>query len=94
MYIIKTNIKNINLKINFLIRMMEGGVHTGSTLHVGHFWIIVPALSDCEDGEFDGMNRSTRRKPAPATICPPQIPLQQPRIRTRAAAVVSQRLTA
>jgi hypothetical protein len=42
---------------------------------------IVPAPGDCEDGEFDGMNgrgnRSTRRKPAPAPLCPPQIPLDQ-----------------
>jgi hypothetical protein len=39
-------------------------------------------------------NRSTRRKPAPAPLCPPQIPLDQTRARTRAAAVGSQRLTA
>jgi hypothetical protein len=43
---------------------------------------IVPAMGDCEDGElFGGMkidrgNRSTRRKPAPAPLCPPQIPLE------------------
>jgi hypothetical protein len=52
-----------------LIRIVEGGVQTGSTRHVGHFWPIVPAPGDCEDGEFGGMkigrgNRSTRRKPA------------------------------
>jgi hypothetical protein len=39
-------------------------------------------------------NGSTRRKPAPAPLCPPQIPLDQTRARTRAAAVGSQRLTA
>jgi hypothetical protein len=39
-------------------------------------------------------NRSTRRKPAPAPFCPPQIPLEQTRDRIRAAAVGSQRLTA
>jgi hypothetical protein len=32
-------------------------------------------------------NRSTRRKPAPAPLCPPQIPLDQTRDWTRAAAV-------
>jgi hypothetical protein len=32
-------------------------------------------------------NRSTRRKPAPAPFCLPQIPLGQTRDRTRAAAV-------
>jgi hypothetical protein len=43
---------------------------------------IVPAPGDCEDGEFcenktGRGNRSTRRKPAPAPFCPPQIPLDQ-----------------
>jgi hypothetical protein len=38
-------------------------------------------------------NRSIRREPAPAPLCPPQIPLDQTRARTRAA-VGSQRLTA
>jgi hypothetical protein len=33
-----------------------GGVQTGSTRHVGHFWPIVPAPGECEDGEFGGMN--------------------------------------
>jgi hypothetical protein len=51
------------------------------------------------DGEIGGMkigrgNGSTRRKPAPAPLCPPQTPLDQTRARTRAAAVGSQRLTA
>jgi hypothetical protein len=58
-----------------------------------------PAPGNCEDGEFGGIkigrgNRSTRRKSAPAPFCPPQIPLDQTRARTRAAAVGRQRLTA
>jgi hypothetical protein len=52
---------------------------------------------DC--GAIGGMktgrrNRSTRRKPAPAPFCPPKIPHDQTRVRTRAAAVGSQQLTA
>jgi hypothetical protein len=39
-------------------------------------------------------HRSTRRKSAPAPLCPPQIPHDQTRARTRAAVVGSQRLTA
>jgi hypothetical protein len=39
-------------------------------------------------------NRSTRRKPAPVPICPPQIPYDMTWSRTRAAAVGSRRLTA
>jgi hypothetical protein len=38
-------------------------------------------------------NRSTRRKPAPVPLCPPQIPIAA-RTQTRAAAVGSQSLTA
>jgi hypothetical protein len=52
---------------------------------------------DC--GAIGGMkigkgNRRTRRKPTPKSLYPPQIPLDQTRNRTRAAAVGSQRLTA
>jgi hypothetical protein len=62
-------------------------------------WTIVLASGDYDDGEFGGIkigrgNRSTRRKPAPAPLCPSQIPLDQTRARTRVAAVGSQRLTA
>jgi hypothetical protein len=39
-------------------------------------------------------NRSTRRTPAPTPLCPPQIPHDQTRARTRTAAVGSQRLNA
>jgi hypothetical protein len=58
-------------------------------------WPIVPAPGDYGDGEFGGMkigrgNQSTWRKPAPAPLCPPQIPLDQ----TWAAVVGSQQLTA
>jgi hypothetical protein len=67
----------------FLIRIVWGGVHIGSTRHVGHYWPIVPATGDCDDGEFGGMkigrgNRSTRGKTAPAPLCPPQMPLARP----------------
>jgi hypothetical protein len=59
--------------IFFLIRIVRGGVQTGSTRHVSHFWPIVPAPGDSENGEFGGMkigrgNRCTRRKPAPASL--------------------------
>jgi hypothetical protein len=75
------------------------GVHTVSTRHVGYVWPAVPAPGDFEDGVFGGMkivkgNRSTQRKLAPAPLCPPQIPLDQTRARTRAAAVGNQGLTA
>jgi hypothetical protein len=38
-------------------------------------------------------NRITWRKPAPVPLCPPQIPHDLSRARTRAAAVGSRRLT-
>jgi hypothetical protein len=78
-----------------------GGVHTGFTRTSATEWPIVPAPGECDDddGEFGEMNigrgnRSTRKKPAPGPLCPPQIPLDQIRARTRAAAMGSQRLTA
>jgi hypothetical protein len=60
---------------------------------------IVPVPGDCENEEFCGMkigreNRSIRKQPAPAPLCPPQIPHDQSWVRTRSAAVGSQRLTA
>jgi hypothetical protein len=70
---------------------------SGSTRHCGHQWPIVSVPGDYDDGETGGMigrgNRSTRRKPAPVPLCPPQTP-HAARTRTRAAAVGSQRLTA
>jgi hypothetical protein len=62
-------------------------------------WPIVSAPGNCEDQEFGGMkigkgNRSTRKKSAPSPLCPPQIPLDQTRVRTRAAEVGNQRLIA
>jgi hypothetical protein len=58
---------------------------------------IVSAPGDYDDGEIGGMigrgNRSTRRKPAPVPLCPPQTP-HDARTGTRAVAVGSQRLTA
>jgi hypothetical protein len=58
-----------------------------------------PQMTDDGDcGAISGMkigkgNRSTRRKPVPAPLCPPQIPHDLTRARTRTAAVGSQRLT-
>jgi hypothetical protein len=56
----------------------------------------VPTPGDFDDGEIAGMmigrgKRSTRRKPAPVPLCPPQNQ-HAARKRTRAAAVGSQRL--
>jgi hypothetical protein len=82
----------------FLIRLVRGGVQLGPLGMAATDWPIVPAPGDYDDGEFGGMkigmgNRSTRRKLTPAPLCPPQIPLDQTRDGTRAAAVGSQRLT-
>jgi hypothetical protein len=58
-----------------------------------------PRMIDDDYGAVGGMrigrgNRSTRRKPAPVPLCPPQIPHDLTWDRTRTAAVGSQRLTA
>jgi hypothetical protein len=44
-------------------------------------------------GMNDRRNRSTQRKPSPVSLCPPQIPYDLNRARTRAAAVESRRIT-
>jgi hypothetical protein len=56
-------------------------------------------IDDGDFGSVGGMkigrgNRSTRRKPAPVPLCPPQIPHDLIRARNRAAAMRIQRLTA
>jgi hypothetical protein len=56
-----------------------GGVQLGPLGTMATNRPIVPAPGDYDDGEFGGMmtgrgNRSTRRKPAPMPLCPPQTP--------------------
>jgi hypothetical protein len=74
-----------------------GGVQLGLLGTAATNRPIVPAPGDYDDGEIGGMigkgNRSTRRKPTPVPLCPPQTP-HVARTRTRAAAVGRQRLTA
>jgi hypothetical protein len=58
-----------------------------------------PQMIDDACGAVGGMrigrgNRSTRRKPTPVPLCPPQIPRDLTWARTRVAAVGSRRLTA
>jgi hypothetical protein len=54
-------------------------------------------MDDDEFGAVDGMlgrgKRSTRRKPTPVQLCPPQIPHDLTRARTRAAEVGRRKLT-
>jgi hypothetical protein len=57
-----------------------------------------PRMIDDECGAVGVMRiirgrRSTRRKPAPVPLCPPQIPHDLARARTQAAEVGSRRLT-
>jgi hypothetical protein len=77
----------------FLIGIVGGGVQLGPLGTAATNRPIVPAPGDYDDGELCGMtgrgNRSTRRKPAPMPLCPPQTPHA-----ARTAAVGSQRLTA
>jgi hypothetical protein len=73
-----------------LIRLVGGGVQLGVLGTAATDWPIVPTPGDHDDGEFGGMkigrgNRSSRRKPTSAPLCPPQVPLDQTRDRTRAA---------
>jgi hypothetical protein len=63
----------------FLFGIVGGGVQLDPLGTSATNWPIVPVPGDYEAGEFVGMmigrgNRSTRRKPAPVPLCPPQIP--------------------
>jgi hypothetical protein len=91
----------INSDLNpvfFLVSL--GGVRLsplGTSATVGLLY--QPRMIDDDYGAVSGMrtgkgNRSTRRKLAPVTLCPPQIPHDLTWDRTLAAAVGSQRLTA
>jgi hypothetical protein len=83
----------------FLIGIVGGGVQLGPLGTAATIRPIVPVPGDYDDGEIGGMmmigrgNRGTRRKPAPVPLCSLQTP-HAARMRTRAAAVGSQRLTA
>jgi hypothetical protein len=82
-------------RIFFIIGIVGGGVHTGSTRHCGHYWPIVPVPGDCEDGEVGGMKYGWQGKPKYSEkTCPgPILSTTNPTCQTRAAAVGSQRLT-
>jgi hypothetical protein len=75
---------------------VEGGVQLGPLGTAVTNGLLCQAR-DYDDGEIGEMigrgNPSTRRKPTPVPLCPPQTP-HAARTRTRAAEVGSQRLTA
>jgi hypothetical protein len=63
----------------FLIRLVGSGVQLGPLGPSATNSRTVSVPGDYEDGESGGMmngrrNRSTRRKPTPVPLCPPQIP--------------------
>jgi hypothetical protein len=75
----------------FLIGIVGSGVQLGPFGTAATNRPIVPAPGDYYDGEIGGMigrgNRSTRRKPAPVPLCPPQTP-HAARTRTRISAFI------
>jgi hypothetical protein len=81
----------------FLIGIVGGGVQLGPLGTAATNRPIVAAPGDYDDVEIGGMidrgNWSTRSKPAPVTLFPPQTP-HAGRTRTRVTAVGSYRLTA
>jgi hypothetical protein len=74
-----------------------GGVQLGPLGTAATNRPIVPAPGDYDDAEIGGMigqgNGRNWRKPAPVPLYPPETP-HAARMRTRATAVGSQRLTA
>jgi hypothetical protein len=84
-------------KPNFLFGIVGGGVQLSLLGTAATNRPIVPAPGDYDDEEIGGMmigrgNRSTRRKPTPVPLCPPQTPHALPGREPRAAAVGSQRV--
>jgi hypothetical protein len=81
--------------IFFKFDIVGGGVQLGPLGTAATNRHIVPALGDYDDAEIgmiDRGNCSTRRKPPPVPLYPPQAP-HTARTRTRTTAVGSQRLT-
>jgi hypothetical protein len=74
----------------FLLFIVRGGVHLGPLSTAAIIRPTVPASGDYDDGEIGEIigrgNQSTRRKPVPVPLCPPQTP-HATRTRTRAAAI-------
>jgi hypothetical protein len=78
---------------------MDGGVQTGSTRHVGHFWAIVPApvivrMENLVEWTLAGETEVLGETLPQRHFCLPQITLDKTLARTRATAVGNQRLTA
>jgi hypothetical protein len=90
-------LKSVVHIVIFLIGIVGGGVQLGPLGTAATNRPIVPVPGDYDDGEIGGMigrgNRSTRGKPAPVPLCPPQTS-HAVQTRTWASAVGSQRLTA
>jgi hypothetical protein len=77
------SISECNYELNFLIGIVGCGVQLGPPGTAVTNRPIVRAPGDYDDGEIGGMvigwgNRSTRRKPAPVPLCPPQTPYALP----------------
>jgi hypothetical protein len=97
--VIQSRFSNIECKILMLLffGLLRDWVHLVHRPLIGLLYQTRTIDDEC--GAVDWIrtgkrNGSTRRKPALATLCPPQIPLDQTRDRTRAAALGSQRLVA
>jgi hypothetical protein len=87
------------MEVHFFYYYWCGGTKSLGTAATSGLLYKPQMIDEYHCGAIGGMkigrgNRSTRRKPAPAPLWPPKIPLDQTRARTWAAAVGSQRLTA
>jgi hypothetical protein len=73
-------------------RLVGGGVHLARRPLIGLLYLpqVIMMMENFDGMKIGKENQSTQRKPAPAPLCPAQIPLD----RTRATAVGSQQLTA
>jgi hypothetical protein len=84
----------ITISRDFIIIIISGvGLSPIGTAATSGLFYKPHMIDEGDCGAIGGMkigrgNRSTRRKPASAPLCPPQIPHDQTRARTRAAVLV------
>jgi hypothetical protein len=78
----------------FSMESILGPLGTSATSGLLYLSRVIVRMENLVVRIFAKGNRSNRRKPARAPLCPPQIPLDQTRARTRTAAVGIKQLAA
>jgi hypothetical protein len=84
---IVTTVRTSSIRISLSGGVESNWVHSARRPLIGPLYL--PLVIMKMENFVEGGNRSCRRKPVPVQLCPPQMPLDQTRDRTRVAAVRS-----